>query len=175
MGELLRNMAWDAGTALGLSPLHVQLLTHLHGHPPLLAVDLARHFHLTKATVSVALRTLARRRLLEQTPSERDGRVRVIRLTNDGRKAALLAAMHLDRLLPILKAMDATQRNDLYAALYRLLDEARTAGLIQMERMCTTCAHYGSRTGKPYCLLMRARLTPETHRVDCPEHEERRA
>ena len=71
--------------------------------------------------------------------------------------------------------MDDTERKNLFASLYRLLGAARNIGLIQTGRLCSTWAHYGSPQGRPYSLLMRTRLTPETHRVDCPEHEEWRA
>lgn len=175
LGELMRNLTWDTGTALGLSPLQVQLLSYLHGHPPLTAASLARHFHLTKPTVSVALRGMEQKGLIKQTTSSVDGRVRDIIPTASGRKTALKTAGHLDALLPLLATLESRERDSLFNLLYQLLDAARRQGLIQVERMCATCLHYTTRQDHPYCNLLHSRLTPETHRVDCPEHEERRA
>lgn len=173
MVEVLRNLAWDAGTAMDLSPLHVQLLGYLHGHGECdaLAVDLAARFHLTKPTVSVALRTLESRGLIAQRPLRSDRRAKAIALTAKGRAAAERSAAYLDPLLLLLRAVDQPERPVLYSALFKMIDAARLAGLVRVDRMCVTCAHYAARQGKPYCALMRVRLAPEDHRVDCPEHQ----
>lgn len=174
LGEVLRNLAWDTGHRLGLSPLHVQLLAYLHGHgtgEEVLAVDLAARFHLTKPTVSVALRGLEAKGFISQCASRTDGRAKAIVLTARGRGAAERCAAHLDALLPLLKELPDAERSALYAGLFRLLDAARRAGHVRVDRMCITCAHYARRGGKPFCALMRLPLSPADHRVDCPDHK----
>lgn len=173
VGELLRNQAWDAGASMGLSPLHVQLLAYLHGHGStgILAVDLAARFHLTKATVSVALGTLQRKGAIAAKPSKVDGRAKDIALTAKGRRMAEEAAGHLDALMPLLDRLSTAKRDQLYTGLFEFLDAARARGMVRADRMCVTCAHYGARDGRPYCALLRKALAPQDHRVDCPEHQ----
>lgn len=172
VGEVLRNQAWDTGRTLSMGPLHVQILGHLHARAAngILAVDLATHFHLSKPTMSVALRTLADMGAVRAVPSKVDGRAKVIVLTQAGRRKAEQAAAHLDGLLPLLATLPEDARAGLYEGLYRLLDLARTAGVVRADRMCTTCAHYGSRHGKPHCTLLGKPLSQQEHRVDCAEH-----
>lgn len=173
LGEVLRNLAWDAGAAMGVSPLHVQMLGYLHARneAETRAVDLAAHFHLAKPTVSVAIRSLEGQGALHLAASKADGRAKVITLTAKGRRMAGSAASHLDALLPLLERIPDNDRDALYASLFKLLDAARTAGSVRVDRMCLTCAHYGKRDGKAYCALLRKPLAPQDLRVDCPEHE----
>lgn len=174
LGEVLRNLAWDAAAALDISPLHVQMLAYLHGHgtADVLAVNLAAHFHLTKPTVSVALRTLENKGLIITRTSKADRRARAIALTSKGRDVAKQAVAYLDGLLPLVRSLSDTGRTDLYAGLFKLLDAARQAGMVRVDRMCWTCAHYkGDRDGKHHCLLLRKDLKVAELRTDCPEHE----
>ncbi|MFZ1692997.1 MAG: MarR family winged helix-turn-helix transcriptional regulator [Flavobacteriales bacterium] len=173
LSEVVRNLAWDAGSAAGLSPLHVQLLAFLHGHgeSDVHAVELTAWFHLSKATVSVALRTLEEKGLLRMRKAAGDARAKVIALTTKGRAEAAKCAAHLDPLHALLRDLSHDQRDRLYASLFALTVEARRAGLVRVERMCVTCAHYGTRAGKPFCALLNKRLLPQEHRMDCPEHK----
>lgn len=173
LSEAVRNLAWDAGRAMEVSPLHVQMLGFLHarGEQGVMAVDLATRFHLSRATVSVALRTLEDLQAIRTVASKADGRAKAILLTAKGRRMAERAVAHLDPLLPLLGTMPDADRDTLYAGLFKLLDAARSAGIVRVDRMCVSCAHYGRRGDKPFCSLLRKPLAPKEHRVDCPEHE----
>lgn len=173
LGEVLRNRAWDTGVAMGVSPLHVQLLGYLHARSDegTRVVDLAAHFHLSKPTVSVAIRSLEEHGAVLQTTSRTDGRAKVITLTKKGHRMAEGAATHLDVLLPLLERIAGDERDALYASLFKLLDAARVAGLVRVDRMCSTCEHFSERNGRPYCTLLRKPLGPADLRVDCPEHQ----
>ncbi|MFN3874330.1 MAG: MarR family winged helix-turn-helix transcriptional regulator [Flavobacteriales bacterium] len=173
ISEVLRNLAWETGASIDLSPLQVQLLAYLHGHESgcLLAVDLAARFHLSKPTVSVALRGLESKGFITQHPSQVDGRAKTIVLTAKGRSAAGRCAAHLDALLPPLRGLPDAERTALYSALFKLLDGARRAGMVRADRMCVTCAHYTMKRGRPFCALLERLMAPEDHRLDCPEHQ----
>ncbi|HNK42121.1 MAG TPA: hypothetical protein PL002_13120, partial [Flavobacteriales bacterium] len=77
---------------------------------------------------------------------------------------------HLDALVPLLERIPSDDRDALYASLFALLDAARTAGLVRVDSMCATCAHFGERNGRAYCALLRKPLAPHELRVDCPDH-----
>lgn len=173
LSEVVRNLAWDAGRTMEVSPLHVQILGFLHagGDREIMAVDLAARFHLSRATVSVALRTLEEQQAIRAIASKADGRAKAILLTAKGRRMAERAVAHLDALLPLLGTMPEADRDALYVGLFKLLDAARTAGIVRVDRMCVSCAHYDRRGDQPFCSLLRKSLAPKEHRVDCPEHE----
>lgn len=173
LSEVVRNRAWDTGQELGLSPLHVQVLAFLHTHPAEMrrASALANEFHLSKPTVSVALRKLGSEGYLKQIASSTDARAKELRLTAKGERAGKVAAGHLNALLPPLSAMAPADRDDLYVLLFGLLFGAQKAGMVNVDRMCLTCSHYESRKGGAYCKLLGKPLKPQDLRVDCPEHE----
>lgn len=173
LSEVVRNRAWDTGQELGLSPLHVQVLAFLATHHPHTrrASTLANEFHLSKATVSVALRKLEEVGFVEQVTSEADARAKELRLTTKGTRAGQVAAGHLNALLPPLAALPIADRDDLYTLLFQLLAGAQRSGLVKVDRMCPTCTHYEGRKRGAYCKLLRKPLKPHELRVDCPEHE----
>lgn len=173
LSEVVRNRAWDTGQELGLSPLHVQVLAFLATHPgPMCrASALVTEFHLSKPTISVALRKLEAKGYLKQVSSTMDARAKELRLTAKGERAGRVAAGHLNALLPPLATLSAHDRDDLYTLLFQLLSGAQRAGLVKVDRMCPTCAHYDNRKGGAFCKLLGKPLKPHELRVDCPEHE----
>ena len=174
LSEVVRNRAWDAGEELGLSPLHVQLLAFLATHPARMrrASALANEFHLSKATVSVALRKLESGGYLKQVVNAEDARIKELHLTAKGERAGRFAAGHLNALLPPLEALSNADRNDLYTLLFQVLAGAQRSGLVQVDRMCPTCVHFKKGRNGAYCKLLRKPLKPHELRVDCPEHVE---
>ncbi|HRD52423.1 MAG TPA: helix-turn-helix domain-containing protein [Flavobacteriales bacterium] len=173
LSEVVRNRAWDTGRELGLSPLHVQVLAFLATHPASMrrASALVSEFHLSKPTVSVALRKLEERGYLKQVPGATDARTKDLRLTAKGERAGQVAAGHLNVLLTPLASLSTTDRDDLYTLLFQLLSGAQRSGLVKVERMCLTCAHFDKRKGGAFCKLLQKPLKPYELRVDCPEHE----
>ena len=172
LGEVLRNLSWDAGRSMKVSHLHVQMLAFLRGRSKegTRGVDLAARFHLSKPTVSVAVRSLEEHGAVRLVTSKSDSRAKVIVLTPKGRRMAEKATSHLDALVPLLERIPSDDRDALYASLFALLDAARTAGLVRVYSMCATCAHFGERNGRAYCALLRKPLAPHELRVDCPDH-----
>lgn len=70
----------------GIVPAHGDLFKVLFAEPEGISVsELARRTHRTKSTVSILTEKLMHRGWLEKCPSAADGRVVVLRLTDEGR------------------------------------------------------------------------------------------
>jgi hypothetical protein len=55
--------------------------------------------------------------------------------------------------------------------LLKLIHELNKAGVITIQRMCSTCVNYRGENGTHYCQLLQMKLEAQNLRVDCPEHE----
>ena len=176
LAQVLRLLLWETSNRLRLSPLQIQLLLHIHTHgdDEARVTWLARHFNLTKATVSDALSALERRGLIERQVVEKDRRAACIRLTEEAR--ALIEEMSTWPLplKQILGELDTGLKNQTLLFFLELISALEKAGLVHPTRMCLTCRFYrpaANAGGKPFCTLLNRNLNTSELRLDCPEHQ----
>jgi len=108
---------------LDVTPGEFSLLTMLEANPGLNSVTLARIYRLDKATLSLSLKRLVSRGLIQSARSERDRRYYSLRLTPAGRKVLQRATKRIERQE---RAMDAVLRPGERALVLDLLE--RIAG-----------------------------------------------
>jgi DNA-binding MarR family transcriptional regulator len=178
VGEALRGLARDAAGARGLSTVQLRLLERLAaGAPPPPEVRaLSREFDLTEATVSEAVSALRRKGLVERARDPLDGRRFRLALTPEGREVATAVARWPE---PLERELAALPHGDRVAALglaLALIDRLQRAGVVQVARICVTCAHFrphahAQPAAPHHCALLQRPLGPADLRVDCAEHE----
>lgn len=178
IGEALRGLSREAADALGLSTVQLRLLGRLAaGPPPSPEVRaLSRELDLTEPTVSEAVSALRRKGLVERARDAHDGRRFRLALTPRGRAVAKDAAGWAE---PLERQLAALPHEDRVAALglaLALIDRLQRAGVVQVARMCVTCAHFrphadADAAAPHHCALLRRRLDAADLRVDCAEHE----
>lgn len=178
VGEALRGLAQDAADARGLSAVQLRLLGRLAaGPPPSPEVRaLARELDLTAPTVSEAVSALRRKGLVERARDPLDGRRFPLALTSRGQAVAEDASGWAE---PLERELAALPHEDRVAALglaLALIDRLQRAGVVQVARMCVTCAHFrphahADPAAPHHCALLARRLGADELRVDCAEHE----
>lgn len=70
----------------GIGPGQVPILSQLKYHGSLTQRELAEHTHVTAATISGTLKRMERAGLIYRTDDQRDARVSIVRLTDEGKK-----------------------------------------------------------------------------------------
>ena len=110
--------------ALGVTPGEFSLLATLEGNPGVSSLRLARVYQLDKASLSLALKRLAERGLIESNRNAADRRYHALRLTPAGRAVLRRATRHVEAQE---RAMDAVLGRGERALLLRLL--GRIAGV----------------------------------------------
>ena len=70
----------------GIGPGQVPILSELKYHGSLTQRELAEHTHVTAATISGTLKRMERAGLIYRTDDQRDARVSIVRLTDEGKK-----------------------------------------------------------------------------------------
>jgi DNA-binding MarR family transcriptional regulator len=112
--------------ALGLTPGEFSLLAMLEVNPGLSSMRLARVYQLDKTSLSLALKRLAERGLIESNRNAADRRYHSLRMTPAGRTALRRATRHVEAQE---RAMDAVlapgQRELLLDLLARIAGEFR--------------------------------------------------
>ena len=159
--------------AYGLSPIQIRILIFLRFHP----VDkgrvsfLAEEFNLIKATISDSVRLLLAKELVSKEADPADLRSYRLTLTDKGRNIAREVSDFASAIRGPIEKLPESRKTAMLDGLLRLIRDLNRSGVITIQRMCHTCAHYQNDEGAHYCKLLESKLADNELRVDCPEHE----
>lgn len=170
---VFRHLLWEEATQHGLSPLQLQVVVFLRFHQPeqCTVSHLAREYHVSRATVSEAVKTLTQKGLVSRHVSAADLRSHSLQLTADGERLADQTSRFAEPLRQPVALLPTRQKQPLYLSLFTLLHQLQQAGTIPLQRMCFSCRHYGRQPGSHFCHLLKIPLEGPQLRLDCPEHE----
>jgi DNA-binding MarR family transcriptional regulator len=172
LGRALRAARQHVATCHELSLLGVSVIETLADGRARRVGDLAAELDVSQPTVSDAVTTLDKRRLIARDRDPKDLRSSLVTLTNDGHSVATDIATELR---PVLAAEAGTsdERATTLRVLLGEIARLQAAGIITVNRSCLACRHYqppATRT-PARCLLLDTALHDQDLRVDCPEHE----
>jgi DNA-binding MarR family transcriptional regulator len=129
---------------------------------------LSRTLLLTQPTVSDALAALVKKGLVEVAPGV-DKRTSTPRLTDRGREVAAEIKRCMSIISSAMQQLGGEDLRGLFHGLLKLAAGLYKAGVILEARICLTCK-YLSKRGGYYCSLLKAPISVEELRVDCPDH-----
>lgn len=174
LAGVFRHVLWQEATQVGLSPLQLQIVVFLRFHRPGQGTVsyLAREYHVSRATVSEAVKSLEQKQLVSRHTDPADLRSHSLQLTPAGRQLADRAGRFAGPLSRPVARLPARQKLSMYLSLLALLHQLQQAGIIPVQRMCFSCRYYGQeQPGGHFCHLLKIRLEGPQLRIDCPEHE----
>jgi DNA-binding MarR family transcriptional regulator len=174
LGESLRILLSTEAREHGLSPIQAQVIIFLQTHSPEKNTlsYLAKEFSLTKATLSDVIKVLVEKELVQKKDRPSDARSQVLTLTPAGKKIAARCGQFANPLLSPVSQLNQQQKLTLKHSLFTLIHSLYQQGIITIQRMCYTCAHFSPATPSPFCNLLKIDLTEEKLRLDCEEHQE---
>lgn len=175
IAEAFRVLLWEQGKEFSLSPIQVQALIFLLYHSPGQAKvsKLADEFNMTRPTISDMVKSLEQKGLVEKLAEPDDRRSHILRLTEKGKGIARRASQFAGEIRRPLEQIAPGDKADLLLHLISIIRHLNAAGVITVQRMCFTCAHYRpNHHGQAhFCAFLNAELEAADLRVDCPEHE----
>jgi DNA-binding MarR family transcriptional regulator len=137
---------------------------------------LAAEFDVRQPTVSDAVSALERKGLVCRRAARDDARAVNLELTERGRHVAAAITDWDERVRVSLRALAGERKEASLSLLLEFLADLNGQGVIAEARMCTTCRFFRRHADYPaYCRLLEIELQPADLRVDCPEHQPRRA
>jgi DNA-binding MarR family transcriptional regulator len=112
--------------------------------------ELARHLHLSPATVTGILTRLEQRQLIQRNPSSGDRRKVQVRLTREGRNALVDAPSLLqDRFRVELSRLEDWERNLILSTLQRIASMMDAEDLDAAPHLVTHGPSLGAHVGRP--------------------------
>lgn len=174
VAQAFRVLLWNQGKEHALSPLQVQILLYLLRQRPenRKVSALAAEFDMSKATISDTVKTLGQKGLIIREREEKDTRSFVIHLTERGRQIAETTSVFARQIRIPIRNMPQSDKENLLLSLMDIIRHLNRAGVITVQRMCATCAHYSPpEAGRlHFCNLLNQELHATDLRIDCPEH-----
>lgn len=173
LSQTFRVLLWEETKVLGISPMQIQILIFLNYHSleKRKVSYLAGEFHLTKATISDAVKVLEQKGLVSRATEPTDSRSHTLHLTEEGLRLANQTSLFANPLLQTFRTLDAGQKIVLYNSLLQMIAQLQKAGIVSMQRMCFSCCFHEKTPNGHFCHLLLLPLTDATLRLDCPEHE----
>ncbi|MCX7089726.1 MAG: MarR family winged helix-turn-helix transcriptional regulator [Methylococcales bacterium] len=172
INALLSSEARKRYAALGIQPVHVQVLEYLSlcNHYSDTPAALTEYLGLTKGTVSQSLQILERKGYISKTQDMHDGRVVHLQLLDAG-----LDILHKVQPLDIFTEAEETllhrEFRSVRHALGATLQVLQQANNSKSFGLCNTCKHFTEIDGHTHCGLTDEPLHREVIQKICREHE----
>ena len=171
ISNLLRSEERKKYAAIGLQPVHIQVLEYLStcnrfSDTP---AAVAEYLGITKGTISQSIQVLERKNYLEKTQDANDGRVVHLALSTEGIRL-------LDEIKPIdvfAQAQLAVSNkvfSTIEAALSSVLAELQKANNAKSFGVCHSCVNFIEADGHYHCKLTQLPLSLNDAKKICREH-----
>ncbi|MEQ1621189.1 MAG: MarR family winged helix-turn-helix transcriptional regulator [Methylococcales bacterium] len=171
ISTLVRSEERKKLAALGLQPIHIQVLDYLDSCNSYsnTAAAITEYFGLTKGTVSQSLQVLERKAFIAKTLDPEDARIFHLTLTEEGRN--LLELVHADDVFAQAElAVQNQQYSSIDAALLAALETLQKTHKAPSFGTCDTCVNFDVEDNHYLCSITRLPLfQAETDKI-CREH-----
>jgi DNA-binding MarR family transcriptional regulator len=175
ISQAFRVLLWNESKEHSLSPIQLQILIFLlhHSEEKRKVSYLADEFNMTKATISDSVKVLEQKKYIRKASEPHDTRSYIMHLTVKGKEVAKRTALFTNEILVPVAKLHADDKENLLVILMGLIQHLNKSGVITIQRMCKTCAHYTAAKGNQphFCKLLNKDLAESELRLDCPEHE----
>lgn len=174
IAQAFRVLLWEESKQFSLSPIQVQILIFLlyHSEEKRKVSYLADEFNMTRATISDTIKSLEQKKLIRKARTTQDTRSFIITLTRKGKEIATQTTFFTQELRMPIDQLHPEDKENLLLSLMGIIRHLNKAGIISMQRMCTTCLHFKTnyKGHASYCQLLQQPLAQKDIRIDCPEH-----
>ena len=176
LSETLKSFLWEKAKAFGVSPIQIQILLFVSNHQRDICnvSQLAKEFHVTKATISDAVKVLIQKNYLEKDFSPTDKRRYNLGLTSHGTKLVQQVSEYAAPIKEELSSFREIELVGIFDTITKLIFQLNQRGFIQVQRTCFNCKYYkGNKLNKHYCNLLGTALRRQEIRLDCNEFEQK--
>lgn len=178
IAQVLRNGAWQFGTAEGLNPAQVDVLELLRQRGDAVRLSwIASQLRISNASASDSIAALVAKGLIEKTRAADDARALALRLSLDGQALAAKISGAMDFAHQAVEALPGETQDALYAGLLGLIGQLQQAERFPELRACVSCKYFVANKhavpSRPHhCQLVDAPLSIALLRLDCREHDQ---
>jgi DNA-binding MarR family transcriptional regulator len=177
LAVVLRQDAWQAASARGLTPTQARILGELAapGAGAARHTDVARALAVTEATASDAVASLVAKKLVRKEADPADGRAVRLAPTAAGRREAVRVGAPSPALVAAVASLPVPDQGALLRALSGTLRALLVAGEVPAARACVTCRHFRPSVhddpGRPHhCAFVGEAFGDRHLRLHCGDH-----
>ncbi len=175
ISQAFRVLLWNESKELSLSPIQIQVLIFLlhHSDEKRKITYLADEFNMTKPTISDTVKSLEQKKLIRKAHEQNDTRSYTIHLTKKGKNIAERTAAFTNQIQVPINKLNADDKENLLLSLIGVIHHLNKTGVVTIQRMCLSCAHFKPGKGKQphFCKLLNKELENSELRIDCPEYQ----
>jgi DNA-binding MarR family transcriptional regulator len=178
LSHVFRGLLWRHTKSIGISPIQIQILIYIEQHRQNenRITNLARNFNLTAATVSDAVKSLEKKKLLRRTVSKTDRRKFLLSLTKSGKMLTERISNWQEPMLQQLSAFTHDTRRTVSTFLIQYIESLGNAKVLSDARTCYSCFYF-EKIGnqelqiKHFCVFRQMPMKDFDLRLDCPNYE----
>lgn len=174
IGLAMKQQAWQQASDEGLSATQGQILAALVAHGSLTGSELSERLGVTLPTISDSVRALVSKQLVTRAPDPRHPRASLLTPTERGAALGARARSWPEFLAAAAGDLSPDEQRAFLAAIVKMIRSLQEQGLIPLDGMCVTCAHFRPHVhagpAPHHCALVDAPLAGEQLRIDCAEH-----
>lgn len=177
ISHVFRLLLWEQTKKYNLSPIQTQILIYTYHQPEAdrNITTLSQRLNVTKATISDAVKSLEKKKLIIKEIDEEDNRYFFLSLTGKGKELVKKIESWSEKFKKKIELLPEDNKLHLYETLLRLLISFEEDGILSKHRICLTCTHFNMQKKKRkllyFCQLLNQPLKVGDLRVDCPEYE----
>ncbi|SMG20126.1 MarR family winged helix-turn-helix transcriptional regulator [Sphingobacterium psychroaquaticum] len=176
ISQSFRVLLWKESVEFGLSPIQIQVLIFLlnHSEERRKVSLLAQEFDLSKATISDTIKILAQKELITKEYGGSDTRSYTIDLSKKGRDIALQTSSFTREIRKPIDKLGAHDKEQLLLNLLDIIAHLNQAGIISIQRMCSTCSYYSTTEDQipHFCKLLNKPLHVGDLKIDCSDYQQ---
>ena len=178
LSHAFRGLLWAQAKHIGISPIQIQILIYIaqHHQKENRITNIARDFNLTAPTVSDAVKSLEKKKLLKRTVSETDKRKFLLDLTKSGKLLTESLRNWQAPMLQELTYFTQDTRRIVSTFLIKYIDILGNSNVFGEANTCYSC-YYFEDMGNPevkfkhFCAFRQFPLRDFDLRLDCPNYE----
>jgi DNA-binding MarR family transcriptional regulator len=170
ISQVFRSMLWELSKIHGLSPIQIQFLLFIDAQSQKnrIVSEIANRFSLSAATVSDAIKSLEKKKLVKKRSYLEDRRMVLISPTEKGKEitGALIGWKN-----KLIKNFPEKQKDQVLYFLVELIEYLQQENLLLQVDTCLSCLYFTDYTEKdkfsPWCLKRDKSLSDSGLRIDC--------
>ena len=171
LSHAFKILLWNKAKEYQLSPIQIQLLIFIqhHTHEKTTISYLAQEFHLTKPTISDAIKVIEQKLLIKKVSDSVDTRSYFIQLTAAGKKIVSNSEDFTFPIENIVRSFGKSEKEIMWQSIVELIQMLNKENIIETQRTCSNCIHFAAKSDIHFCKLLNKKLQIKDIRLDCEE------
>ncbi|HOJ30115.1 MAG TPA: MarR family winged helix-turn-helix transcriptional regulator [Spirochaetota bacterium] len=140
--DIKRSMLWKISEHYNLTPLQIQILQYINGCSATRNItpsDIVKNLYISKATASVALKTLQQKAMIRKNVDKHDSRSYYLTLTKKAENILTQIEQSKRDVIQFLENMSSNDKKAAFTVLTQLVTAMQNNGIIDYVALCINC------------------------------------